>query len=56
MINISKFEAKAMREMGLGRFVKKSASKHPKYYLVEDQKALNALEKYKKDRILYVKE
>lgn len=36
IIKISKSDAKYMREQGYGQYVKKSHSKHPTYYLVEE--------------------
>ena len=49
---ITKNEAAIMRDKGFQDFVKKSKSKHPKYYIVEDRKALNALEEYKQSRVI----
>lgn len=37
MIKISKTEALKMRELGYGEFVKKSYSKNPTFYLVEER-------------------
>lgn len=37
MLNITKHEAFMLREKGYGNFVLKSHTKHPKYYLVEEQ-------------------
>ena len=52
MLLITKNEAFAMREQGFKNYVKKSASRHPKYYLVESDKALNALRKYRQSKII----
>ncbi len=52
MLLITKYEAFAMREKGLQNYVKKSASRHPKYYLVEAQKALYALEEFRKSKVI----
>ena len=52
MLLITKFEAFELRAQGLQDYVKKSASRHPKYYLVEDFKALKALEKYRKSKLI----
>ena len=52
MVLITKHEAFAMREQGLQNYVKQSASRHPKYYLVESLKALNALERYRQSKIV----
>lgn len=52
MLLLNKDEAFKMREQGLQHYVKKSHSKHPKYYLVEAKKALDALEKYRKSKII----
>lgn len=49
---ITKHEAFAMREQGLQSYVMKSKSRHPKYYIVEDKRALSALEIYRKNRII----
>ena len=49
---ITKYEAFAMREQGLQNYVMKSKSRHPKYYIVEDKRALSALEKYRQSRII----
>ena len=47
---ITKHEAFAMREQGLQNYIKRSKSRHPKYYLVESKKALDALEKYRQSK------
>ena len=47
---ITKQEAFKLREQGLQNYVKRSKSRHPKYYLVESKKALDALEKYRKSK------
>ena len=52
MVLITKHEAFAIRDQGLQKYVKKSASRHPKYYLVESQKALNALDQYRRSKIV----
>lgn len=41
-----------MRKLIGEKYVKKSYSKHPSYYLVEDQKAVNELNKYRKSHIM----
>ena len=52
MLLITKSEAFGLREQGWQDYIKKSASRHPKYYLVEDYKALNALERYRKSKLI----
>lgn len=52
MLLITKSEAFGLREQGWQDYIKKSASRHPKYYLVEDYKALNALERYRKNKLI----
>lgn len=49
---ITKQEAFMLREQGLQNYVKRSKSRHPKYYLVESQKALDALEKYRNSKTM----
>lgn len=48
MKDISKKEAFEMRKICGEKNVKKSHSRNPKYYLVENPKNLQALEKYRK--------
>ena len=50
MIQISKVEAFEMRKQGLGKYIKRSASKHPKYYIVEAQYALGYLNRYRESK------
>ena len=45
---ITKRDAFAMRENGMGEFIKKTYSERPKYYLVEDRTALKFYENYRK--------
>ena len=52
MLLLTKSEAFGLREQGLHNYIKKSASRHPKYYLVEAPKALNALEEYRKSKLI----
>ena len=52
MIKISNNEASYLREKGMGRFIKKSYTKHPTYFLVEDGRAMSALRKFKESRIV----
>jgi hypothetical protein len=47
MIKITKTEAFAMREICGQQAVKKTYSKHPTYYLVEDKRFLSELRKYR---------
>ena len=49
---VTKTEAFALRKQGLQDYVLMSRSNHPKYYIVEDEKALNALDKYRKSKIV----
>ena len=45
---ITKKEAFALREKGLSYYVKRSYSKHPKYYVVENKSVLKTLDDYRK--------
>lgn len=47
---ITKSEAFEMRKQGLKKYVKSSKSRHPKYYIVENVNALNALCKYRESK------
>ena len=49
---ITKQEAFKLIEQGLQNYVKRSKSRHPKYYLVESKKALDALEKYRESKMV----
>lgn len=40
-----------MRKLIGEEYVKKSYSRHPSYYLVEDKKAVTTLKKYQKSKI-----
>lgn len=53
MIKIAKKEAFKMRELGFGKDVHKTYSKHPTYYLTEDKKALEALCNYRQSSLIY---
>ena len=52
MIKISKKEAFMLRENGYGEFVKKSRSKHPTYYCVEDKNDTYKYDKALKKKVL----
>lgn len=41
-----------MRELVGEKYVKKSYSRHPSYYLVEDRIAMSVLKKYRKSHIV----
>lgn len=45
MVKISKKEALIMREKGYGEFVKKTFSKHPSYFLVEEKENIYRYER-----------
>lgn len=52
MIKITKKEAFMLREKGYGEFVKKSHSKHPTYYCVEDKNDIYKYDKALKKKVL----
>ena len=52
MKDISKKEAFEMRKVCGEKNVKKSHSRSPKYYLVESQQNLEALENYRQSKIM----
>lgn len=52
MIKITNDEANYLRANGVGRFIKKSYTKHPTYYLVEASRALAVLNKYRESRVV----
>lgn len=49
IIKIRKLEAFMLREKGFGSMVKKSHSRKPTYYVVENNKVLRFLEDYRED-------
>ena len=49
MVQISKREAEQLRKNGFGESVKRSHSKSPKFYLVEDYKPITELNKIRTD-------
>lgn len=49
---LRKDEAFALREQGFNKYIKKSASKHPKYYAVENPRVLDALDSYRKSKVV----
>ena len=53
---ITKQEAFEMRKVIGSENVKKSKSRHPKYYLVESKYNLNALRKYRNSKTLCSKQ
>jgi len=52
MIKITNIEADYLRTNGMGNFIKKSYSKHPSYYLVESNRVLIVLNKFRESRIV----
>ena len=52
MIKITKKEAFMLREEGYEEFVKKSHSKHPTYYCVEDKNDIYKYDKALKKKVL----
>ena len=52
MIKITNDEASYLRANGVGKFIKKSYTKHPTYYLVESNRALVVLNKYREMRVV----
>lgn len=52
MIKISKKEAFMLREEGYDEFVKKSRSKHPTYYCVEDKNDVYRYDKALRKKVL----
>lgn len=55
IINISKEEAKYLRDKGLGYFINHTYTRYKHYFLVEDKKAMKALNKYRENIISYSK-
>lgn len=58
MIQITKDEAMMLQKGGykFGKSLHRSYSSSPKYYATEEWKLLKTLDKYRKSRIIYVKE
>jgi hypothetical protein len=64
---INEKEATKLREIGYGKYINKSQSKHPKYYVVESRRtknqirqgvqptALECLEKYRLEKTIQTK-
>lgn len=52
MIKVSKREAFDLRKLIGEKYIKKSYSKHPSYYMVESERNLAALEEYRKSKII----
>lgn len=55
MLKISKNEAFAMRKICGSGSVKKTYSKHPTYYLVQTKKNMDALLKFRAERVHYMR-
>lgn len=53
IINISKEEAKYLRDEGFGYFINHTYTRYKHYFLVEDKKVMKALNEYRENIISY---